>query len=100
MSRFIRDACKAVPRDKPVLLPVPCAGGRAAFVSPLNLNSNAPIRRATGEAIHASSQTWNKTPRPAQEAAETRQGLFPHQGKALPLGQGSGQSLAALHLSR
>ena len=35
-----------------------------------------------------------------KKAAETREGVFPHQGKALPVGQGSGESLPAIHLSR
>src|SRR5271169_5543735 len=98
MLRFSRSTL-AVQRDKPVLLPALRAGGGASFVSPFNLNSRAPIRRATGEAIHASSKTLNKTARPAQKAAEARQGIFPHQGKALPLGERSGEPLAALHLS-
>src|ERR1700674_231455 len=99
MLRFNRGTL-AVQRDKPVLLSALGAGGGASFVSPFNLNSKAPLRRATGETIHASSKTWNKTARPAQKAAEARQGLFPYKGEALPLGQRSGEPLAALHLSR
>jgi ribosomal protein L20 len=63
------------------------ARGRAAFVSSLALHFRALSRRATGEKNHASSQTWNQTPRPAQKAAEARQGIFPYQGQAVPLGE-------------
>src|SRR5580692_6695230 len=76
------------------------AGGWAAFVSSHELNLPAPLKRATGEENHASSETWNQTPRPPQKAAEARQGIFPYQGKALPFGERSGEPLAALYVSR
>src|SRR4029077_958576 len=64
------------------------------------LNSMAPFGPATGESSYASSKTWYKAASQAQEAAEARQGLLPDQGKALPVGKGSGEPLAAVHLSR
>src|SRR5271169_6170686 len=54
----------------------------------------------TRRIANVSSQTRHQTPRQAQEAAPPRQRLFPNQGQALQIRSRSGESLAALFLSR
>src|SRR5580698_3097721 len=72
--------------------------GLAQQIRRIVLTSSRQYLKIKKENTHASCKTRNQTPRQAQENIRARQWIFPHQIKAVPLGQRSRRARAEVCL--